>query len=59
MRAAAVELVAAGLVAVVVVVVEEVAGELAGVVVVVLVDFVLAGDFVVEGDGDVFAEVWA
>jgi len=35
----------------------ELAGELAVVVVVVLVDFVLAGDLVVVGDGDVFAEV--
>jgi hypothetical protein len=46
--------VVAGLDAAVVVV----AGELA-VVVVVLVDLVLAGDFVVAGTGDVFAEVCA
>ena len=38
----------------------ELAGELAVVVVVVLVDFVVAGeDLVVVGDGDVFAEVCA
>ena len=36
----------------------ELAGEVA-VGVVVLVDFVLAGEVVVAGDGDVFAEVWA
>ena len=63
-RAAAAEVVAAGLDVVVVVVA---AGELvvvAGELAVVAGDFVVAGeveagDFVVAGDGELFAEVWA